>query len=105
MPSDARKLSDWLQRQSEALQSALSRGEQLAQFNRDFREWLREPWADAVRIAESSGDTTVLYAAHAAAATFLRFRAEAIVGFVRQRYNPDCTQIQIKVQPETYKPL
>ena len=101
MPSDAKKLSDWLQRQPDALQTALSRSEQLVQLNRAFREWLREPWADAVRIAESTGDTTVLYAAHAAAATFLRFRAEAILGFVRQRYNPDCTNLQIKVQPDT----
>ena len=102
MPADARKLSDWLHRQSGATQRALSHAEQLAQVNRAFHEWLREPWAAEVRIAAFEGDTAILYAAHAAAATLLRYRAPSIVAFVRERYNPACTNVQIKVQPDTY---
>jgi hypothetical protein len=102
MPSDARKLTDWLRRQSGPMQHVLSHTEQLVQINRAFREWLREPWADAVRIAAIEGDTTVLHAAHAAAATLLRFRAPAIIAFVQERWNPGCTSLQIKVQPDTY---
>jgi len=101
MPSDARKLSDWLHRQSGALQEILSHTEQLVQVNRAFREWLREPWADAVRIAALDGDTAVVYATNAAAATLLRFRAPAVVALVQKRWNPACTSLQIKVQPET----
>ena len=102
MPSDPRKLSDWLRRASGPIQNALSRTERLVQVNHAFREWLREPWAVDVRIASFDGDTAVLYAANAAAATLLRFRAPSIVAFVRERCNPACTDIQIKVQPDTY---
>jgi hypothetical protein len=102
-PSDPRKLSDWLQRLSGPLQNALSRTERLVQANRAFREWLHEPWATDVRIASFDGDTALLYATHAAAATLLRFRAPSIISFVRERYNPACTDIQIKVQPDTYE--
>lgn len=101
MPSDARKLSDWLHRQSGTLQEVLSHTEQLVQVNRAFREWLREPWSDAVRIAALDGDTAVVYASNAAAATLLRFRAPAVLAFVQKRWNPACTNLQIKVQPET----
>jgi hypothetical protein len=101
MPSDARKLSDWLRRQSGALQEALSHTEQLVQVNRVFREWLAEPWAGAVRIAAIDGDTAVVYATDAATATLLRFRAPAVVAFVQKRWNPGCTSLQIKVQPDT----
>jgi len=101
MPSDVRKLSDWLHRQSGALQEVLSHTEQLAQANRIFREWLREPWAETVRIASFDGDTAVIYATDAATATHLRFRAPAVVAFVQERWNPACTNVQIKVQPDT----
>lgn len=102
MPSDPRKLSDWLRLQAGPVQQALGQAERLTQVNRAFREWLREPWADDVRIASFEGDTAVVFAAHAAAATLLRFRAPSVVAFVRERCNPACTNLQIKVQPETY---
>lgn len=102
MPADPRKLSDWLRRLTGPTQLALDQADQLVQINRAFREWLREPWASEVRIAAVKGDTAVIYAAHAAAATMLRYRAPSILGFVRERYNPACTDLQIKVQPETY---
>lgn len=102
MPSDPRKLSDWLRRQSGPVQHALDHAEQLVQINRAFRDWLREPWANEVRIASIDGDAALLYATHAAAATLLRYRAPSIIAFVRERYNPACTEVQIKVRPDTY---
>ncbi|MGH8482445.1 MAG: DciA family protein [Nevskiaceae bacterium] len=101
MPSDARKLSDWLHRQSGAVQEILSHTDQLIQVNRAFRDWLREPWADTARIATLDGDTAVVYASDAATATLLRFRAPAIIAWVQQHWNPACTDLQIKVQPDT----
>ena len=101
MPSDARKLSDWLHRQTGATQRALSHAEQLAQVNRAFQEWLREPWADTVRIASYEGDTAVVYAANASTATLLRFRVPAVIAWLQQHWNPACTELQIKVQPDT----
>jgi hypothetical protein len=102
MPSDARKLSDWLLGQTGPVQQALSHSQQLGRVNAAFREWLNEPWSDAVRIAALDGDTAVVHTANAAVATVLRFRAPSIIAFVRERYNPACTDLQIKVQPDTY---
>lgn len=100
MSSDARTLSDWLHRQPNTVRDALARTEQLIQINRAFSDWLREPWADAVRLA-SLGDTAVFYATHAGAATLLRYRSPDILSWLRQRYNPACTHIEIKVRPDT----
>ena len=101
MPSDVRKLSDWLHRQSGTLREILSHTDQLVQVNRAFRDWLREPWADTVRFAAFDGTCAVLYASNAATATHLRFRAAAITAWVREHWNPACTDLQISVQPET----
>lgn len=101
MPSDVRKLSDWLRRHSGALQKVFSRTDQLVQVNRAFHDWLREPWAEAARIAAFDGPKAVVYARDAATATLLRFRAPAITAWVREHWNPACTDLQIKVQPDT----
>ena len=101
MPTDVRKLSDWLHRQSGTLREVLSHTDQLVQVNRAFRDWLREPWADSVRIAALDGTCAVLYASNAATATLLRFRAPAITAWVREHWNPACTDLQINVQPDT----
>ncbi len=100
MPPDARTLSDWLHQQPNAVRDALSRSEQLVLVNRAFSDWLQEPWAAGVRLA-SLGDTAVFYAAHAGAATLLRYRAPDVLTWLRQRYNPACTHIEIKVRPDT----
>ena len=96
MPSDARKLSDWLHRQPGALQKVLSHTEQLVQVNRAFCDWLREPWADSVRIASYDSAVAVIYAANASAATLLRFRAPAVIAWLQHHWNPDCTELKIK---------
>jgi len=101
MPSDARKLSDWLHRQSGALQEILSRADDFVQLNRAFRDGLCESWSESVRIAAFEDDTAVIYATDAATATLLRFRTPAVVAFLQKRCNPACTKLQIKVQPET----
>lgn len=101
MPSDPRKLTDWLHRHAGPLQRVFSRADQLIELNRAFHDWLREPWAREVRIVAVEGDTAVLYAASAAAATLLRFRAPSVVAFVREHCNPACTELQIKVRPWT----
>jgi hypothetical protein len=96
-----RKLSDWLHRQAGALHEILSRTDRLVQVNRAFRDWLREPWSDAVRFARLDGAVAVVYARDAATATLLRFRAPAITAWVREHWNAGCTDLQIKVQPDT----
>ena len=54
------------------------------------------------RVLSVQGDTAVVHTANAAVATVLRFRAPAIVAFLRERYNPAVADLQIKVQPDTY---
>ncbi|MCI0749547.1 MAG: hypothetical protein L0Y32_03225 [Nevskiales bacterium] len=101
MPPDARKLSDWLHRQPTTVREALSRSEHLVQVNRAFQDWLRQPWTDAVRLAMLDDTAAVFHADHAAAATVLRFHSPAILAWLRQRYCPACTSIEIKVRPST----
>jgi len=79
----------------------LAHTEHLVQLNRASRDWLREPWAAAVRFASLDGSTAVIYVRDAATATLLRFRAPAIIALVRERWNPACTDLQISVQPDT----
>lgn len=100
MSSDARKLSDWLHGQPNAARDALSRAEHLTEINRELRNWLTEPWTRDIRLAKLD-DTAVFYATHAGAATLLRYRAPDVLTWLRQRYNPACTHLQIKVRPDT----
>lgn len=101
MPSDARKLTDWLHRKTNPVREALTRSEHLVQINHAFREWLREPWSNAVRLVNVEGDQAVIHTTHAAAATLLRFRAPDVLVWLRQRYNPACLDIKIQVRPDT----
>ena len=100
---DARKLSDWLNNQS-GLSKALSHADRLSRATSALRAFLNEPWSNAVRLAAIEGETVVIYCDHAAAATLLRFRSEALLAFVREHYSPACTDLQIKVQPVAYAP-
>jgi hypothetical protein len=101
MPSDARKLSDWLSR-PDGLRQALARTHHLAQINQSFRSWLAEPWADAVRIVSLTGESAVFYAANASVSTQLRYRSPAIVAWLQEHIDSQCTRIQISVRPGTY---
>lgn len=77
----------------------LSRARRLDAASAQLREWLQEPWAGGVRIANLDGPRAVLLANHAAAATQLRFRGPDLLGWIRQRYNPACLEVSIKVRP------
>lgn len=98
---DAPKLSHWLHRQNSVLVTLLSRSERLQRANHELREWLREPWADTVRIANLDENKAVFHTTNAAAATQLRFRGPDLLVWVRQRYNPACLEISVKVRPST----
>jgi len=103
MSRQPRKLSDWLGAQPAAIRQILSRSEHLVQLNRDLLDWLRQPWADAVRLTRLDGDTAVFYVSNAAASTRLRFQAPQVLSFLRQRFDATCTRMQIRVRPEAYK--
>ena len=102
MPPDARKLSDFLRGPSTATQEVLSRTALLAQATRALQRHLHEAWADHIRLARLEGDTALFFTSDAAASTWLRFNAPAVVAFLRERYHPACTRLEIKVRPDTY---
>src|SRR5688572_17434956 len=99
-----RTLSDWLQLQPGGIREILSRSRHLVQVNRALHDWLREPWADAVRLTSFEGDTAVFYVANASASTMLHFQSPAVLTFLRERFDARCTRVQIRVRPEAYKP-
>lgn len=79
--------------------TVLSRTQRLIRANSDFHAWLKEPWSVAVRITNLDGNKVVFHANDAAAATQLRFRGPDLLGWIRQRYNPACLEISVKVRP------
>jgi len=101
MPPDARKLSDWLQSPTGTAREILAHSEHLTQVNQALRDWLKEPWADAVRLARLDGKTAVFYAVNASVSTLLRYRGPAILAYLRERHQAVCTELQIKVRPAT----
>src|ERR1051326_4448689 len=103
MPPDARKLSDWLRRPSPATQPVLDRTELLSQATRALQQDVREPWVDSVRLARLEGDTAVFFVSNASASTWLRFHGPAVLAFLRERYQPACTRLEIKVRPDLHK--
>jgi hypothetical protein len=105
MPPDPRKLSDWLNSQPAAIQDALSLSQHLSPINRALHEWLREPWAQSIRLARIDGETAVFFASNASASTLLHFHSAAVLAFLRDRCNCNCDRIQIRVRPEAYTPV
>lgn len=101
MPDEPRTLADWLS-QRPSIRDALSRSQHLTRMNRAFHEWLREPWAPAVRLARVEGRTAVFFAADATASTMLHFHGPAVLSFLREHCDCPCDRLQIRVRPEAY---
>jgi hypothetical protein len=100
MPPDARKLSDFLNRPSTATQDVLSRTELLVQATLALRRHLRDAWTRSVRLARLEGDTAVFFTSNASASTWLRFHGPEVLAFLRERFHPGCTRLEIKVRPD-----
>jgi hypothetical protein len=73
--------------------------QRLEALDRALRQWANEPWLDSIRVANLRGDTLVLFADSASALVPLRYRREALLAFLRDRYGLAATRIEAKVRP------
>jgi hypothetical protein len=81
------------------LQSLLNRAGKLAAIQRALRDYLNEPWADSLRVANLRGTTLALHSSNAAALTALRHRQAELVAALNQRLGLSLSKIELKVRP------
>lgn len=63
------------------------------------RHWSSEPWMQAIRVANVRAGTLVIHADSAAALTALRYRREALLGYLREQYGWPLTRLETRVRP------
>ena len=95
---DARPLNELLDQPCQ-LQPLLDRARQLAAIQREIREYLRAPWADALRVANVRGPVLAVHADHAAAATALRHRQDELIAALNRRLDLQLEKLDLKVRP------
>jgi hypothetical protein len=101
MPADAQPLQRWLNQQPRTVRELLSRAGHLAAINRELQQqWASEPWIQSIRIANIRGNTVVIFAQTATALVPLRYRKEALLSFLKERFQLACKEIDAKVRPE-----
>ena len=96
---DAASVQRWLTNSAGALGSVLAKTNELVEYTQILRNFLAEPWAEAVRVANLRGDVLVVYCENASALTLLRYRQDDLLAFVRRRICPTCTKVESKVRP------
>lgn len=100
MTDDAKPLDRWLGHQTSSAGVLLARAQRLAEVNRALQtQWASEPWVQSLRVANIRGNTIVIYAQTATAMVPLRYRREALLAFLNQRFGLRCTDIDAKVRP------
>jgi hypothetical protein len=95
---DARSLGEVLE-QPQQLHTLLARAGRLADIQRELRAYLKQPWADALRIANVRGATLAIHADHAGAATAFRHRQDEVLKALNQRLGLQLQKIELKVRP------
>lgn len=100
MPNDAKPLNNWLQQQPATVGRLLTRAQRLSQINCALKEqWADEPWIHLIRVANIRGSTVVIYVQTASAIIPLRYRREALLAFLKQRFELVCLEMDAKVKP------
>jgi hypothetical protein len=101
MTADAQPLQLWLNQQPRTVRELLSRAGHLAAINHELQQqWASEPWVQSIRIANIRGNTVVIFAQTAAALVPLRYRKEALLSLLKERFQLACKEIEAKVRPE-----
>ncbi len=98
MLSDAQSLHQRLQH-SDGFRRLMEQATRIAELNRALRQWTQEPWLDSIRLVNVRDDTVVIYASTAAALVPLRYRQQALLAFLQERFNLNCSKIEAKVKP------
>jgi hypothetical protein len=99
MNAELAHLHGRLENEPGELHNLLQVTQRLEALNSALRQWADEPWLDAIRVANLRGDTLVLFADSASALVPLRYRREALLAFLRERYGLTATRIEAKVRP------
>lgn len=85
--------------QPDQLQSLLARARELAEIQRELRNYLNEPWAGALRVANLRGPVLAVHADHATAATALRHRQDGLIAALNRRLGLELRRLELKVRP------
>lgn len=101
MSKDPETLANWLRHQPLNVRGLLTRAQRLTEMNDALQEqWGSEPWMRSIRIANVRGNTLVVYANSATAIVPLRYRSQAMLAFLQQRFALNCLEIDAKVRPD-----
>lgn len=88
-----------LQQQSGDIENLLQRVRRIETLDRVLHQWTTDPWLAAIRVANLRGDTLVVFADTAAAATMLRYRREDLLAYLRRQHGPEIGRLEVKVRP------
>lgn len=99
MQEEAQPLLPRLRTPGSPLGELLDRAERISALNQALRQWTQEPWFDSIRLVNLRGDTVVLFATNAAALVPLRYRQQALLAFLQERFQLPCVKVTTKVQP------
>lgn len=81
------------------LEGLLQRARQIQAVQQACQRWSTEPWMASIRVANVRDGTLVVHSDSAAALTALRYRREALLGFLRDRYGWPLTRLEARVRP------
>lgn len=81
------------------IEPLLQRVRRIEALDRALHLWTGEPWLAAIRVANLRGDTLVVFADSASAATALRYRRDDLLDYLRQRHGLAVSRIEAKVRP------
>lgn len=102
--ADPALLHGRLLQQSGDIEPLLQRVRRIEALDRALHQWTAEPWLAAIRVANLRGDTLVVFADSASAATALRYRRLELLDYLRQRHGLSVNRIEAKVRPGPTRP-
>lgn len=78
----------------------LQQVQRIEALDRTLRQWTKDPWLSAIRVANLRGETLVLFSDSAAALTTLRYQHESLTAFFRDRHGIVISRIEARVKPK-----
>lgn len=97
--SDPALLHSRLLEQAGDVETLLQRVRRIETLDRALHQWSTERWLSAIRVANLRGDTLVVFADNAAAATTMRYRREDLLTYLRERHGLEVGRLETKVRP------
>lgn len=98
---DGKTIDQWLQHQPSGVRNLLDRARLIADVTRELHRWSPDPWITQIRVANIRDHTVVIHAASASALVPLRYRRQALLTWLNDRFQLECTELEAKVRPAT----